>query len=423
MLDLKFIRANPDVVREAIANKGENAELDRLLELDERARELIVESDELKRQRNVESEEIAKLKKGGGDASEPIERMREVSARIKEYDEKLSGLREEMDGILLTVPNVPHETVPVGRDESDNVLIREWGEPHSLTDNPVPHWEIGSALGILDLEAAGKIAGSNFPLTKGAGATLSRALIGFMLDVHTREHGYVEVSPPLLANRPSVQGTGQLPKLEDDMYRIESDDLFLISTGEVPLTNIHREEILPEEQLPLYYTTYTPCFRREAGSYGRDTRGLVRVHQFDKVEMMKYVEPSTSYDELEKLTTNAETILQRLELPYRLKALCTGDLSFSAAKCYDIDIWSAGIGKWLEVSSCSNFEDFQARRASIQYRPADGGKPAYVHTLNGSGVALARTIVAILENYQTSDGKVVVPEVLRPYMGGLAEIS
>ena len=423
MLDLKFIRANPDVVREAIANKGENAELDRLLELDERARELIVESDELKRQRNVESEEIAKLKKGGGDASEPIERMREVSARIKEYDEKLSGLREEMDGILLTVPNVPHETVPVGRDESDNVLIREWGEPHSLTDNPVPHWEIGSALGILDLEAAGKIAGSNFPLTKGAGATLSRALIGFMLDVHTREHGYVEVSPPLLANRPSVQGTGQLPKLEDDMYRIESDDLFLISTGEVPLTNIHREEILPEEQLPLYYTTYTPCFRREAGSYGRDTRGLVRVHQFDKVEMMKYVEPSTSYDELEKLTTNAETILQRLELPYRLKALCTGDLSFSAAKCYDIDIWSAGIGKWLEVSSCSNFEDFQARRAGIQYRPSDGGKPAYVHTLNGSGVALARTIVAILENYQTSDGKVVVPEVLRPYMGGLAEIS
>lgn len=423
MLDLKFIRANPETVRSAIENKGEKADLDALLELDREARALIVESDELKRQRNVESEAIAGLKQSGEDASEPIARMREVSARIKEYDEKLSDLRGRIDAMALLIPNLPHESVPVGRDENDNVLVREWGEPTALTESPVPHWEIGQALGILDLEAAGKIAGSNFPLLLGAGAGLARALISFMLDTHTREHGYTEVSPPLLANRDSVQSTGQIPKLEDDMYRIEQDDLFLISTGEVPLTNIHRDEVVPEEKLPILYTTYTPCFRREAGSYGRDTRGLVRVHQFDKVEMMKYVEPSTSYSELEALTGNAETILQRLGLAYRVKTLCTGDLSFSAAKCYDIDIWSAGVGKWLEVSSCSNFEDFQARRAGIQYRPADGGKPRYVHTLNGSGVALARTIVAILENYQTADGKVVVPDALRPYMGGLEEIA
>jgi seryl-tRNA synthetase len=423
MLDLKFIRANTEAVRSAIENKGEKADLDDLLGLDREARELIVESDELKRQRNVESEAIARLKKSGEDVSGPIARMRDVSASIREYDKKLSDLRDRIEALLLLIPNLPHESVPVGRDESDNVLVREWGEPGAMAESPVPHWEIGQALGILNLEAAGKIAGSNFPLLMGAGAGLARALISFMLDTHTREHGYEEVSPPLLANRDSVQGTGQIPKLEDDMYRIEQDDLFLISTGEVPLTNIHRDEVVPEERLPILYTTYTPCFRREAGSYGRDTRGLVRVHQFDKVEMMKYVEPSTSYDELESLTGNAETILQRLGLAYRVKTLCTGDLSFSAAKCYDIDIWSAGVGKWLEVSSCSNFEDFQARRAGIQYRPADGGKPRYVHTLNGSGVALARTIVAILENYQTADGKIVVPDALRPYMGGLEEIA
>lgn len=423
MLDLRFIRTNPDVVRKAIADKGETAELDRLLELDAAARAVIVESDELKRQRNAESERIAILKKTGEDASEPIARMREVAASIKGHDEKLAAMREEIETLALMIPNIPHESVPVGADEDENVLIREWGEPHSLSDKPVPHWEIGEALGILNFQASGKLAGSNFPIFMGAGARLERALIHFMLDVHTNEHGYIEVSPPLVANRLAVQGTGQLPKLESDMYRIDEDDLFLISTGEVPLTNLHREEILQQERLPICYTTYTPCFRREAGSYGRDTRGLVRVHQFDKVEMMKYVEPETSYDELEALTANAETILQRLGLAYRLKALCTGDLSFAAAKCYDIDIWSAGVGKWLEISSCSNFEDFQARRAGIQYRPSEGGKPRFVHTLNGSGVALARAVVAILENYQTPDGKIVIPEVLRPYMGGLSEIA
>ena len=423
MLDLRFIRANPDIVREAVANKGEKAELDRLLELDEAARALIVESDELKRQRNAESERIASLKKAGEDASEPIARMREVSASIKEFDEKLASMRADIEALALMIPNIPHESVPIGKDEEENVLVREWGEPHSLVENPVPHWEVGEELGILNFKASSKLAGSNFPVFIGAGARLERALIQFMLDVHTGEHGYTEVSPPILANRLAVQGTGQLPKLESDMYRIEEDDLFLISTGEVPLTNLHREEIIPEESLPICYTTYTPCFRPEAGSYGRDTRGLVRVHQFDKIEMMKYVDPSTSYDELEVLTANAETILQRLGLAYRLKALCTGDLSFAAAKCYDIDIWSAGVGKWLEVSSCSNFEDFQARRAGIQYRPADGGKPRFVHTLNGSGVALARSVVAILENYQTPDGKIVIPEVLRPYMGGATEIG
>jgi seryl-tRNA synthetase len=423
MLDLRFIRANPDIVRKAIADKREKAELDRLLELDEAARAIIVESDELKRQRNVESERIATLKKTGEDASEPIARMREVAASIKGYDEKLAAMREEIEALALMIPNIPHESVPVGADEDENVPVREWGEPHSLSDNPVPHWEIGEALGILNFQACGKLVGSNFPVFVGAGARLERALIQFMLDVHTNEHGYTEVSPPFIANRLAVRATGQLPKLESDMYHIEEGDLFLISTGEVPLTNLHREEILAAERLPLCYTTYTPCFRREAGSYGRDTRGLVRVHQFDKVEMMKYVEPETSYDELEVLTANAETILQRLDLPYRLKTLCTGDLSFAAAKCYDIDIWSAGVGKWLEISSCSNYEDFQARRAGIQYRPSEGGKPRFVHTLNGSGVALPRAVVAILENYQTPDGKIIIPEVLRPYMGGLSEIA
>jgi seryl-tRNA synthetase len=423
MLDLRFIRTHPDIVRKAVADKRETADIDRLLAQDEEARGLIIESDELKRQRNVESEGIAALKKDGKDASEAIARMRDVSARIKNYDERLAALREEIDAILLTVPNVPHESVPVGVDEADNVLVREWGEPGSLTPGPVPHWEIGEALGILDFKASGRLVGSNFPVFVGAGARMERALIQFMLDMHTQEHGYTEVAPPFLANRLAVQGTGQLPKLESDMYHIEQDDLFLISTGEVPLTNMHREEVVPEERLPICYTTYTPCFRREAGSYGRDTRGLVRVHQFDKVEMMKYVEPSTSYDELEALTGNAEAVLQALGLPYRVKTLCTGDLSFSAAKCYDIDIWSAGVEKWLETSSCSNFEDFQARRAGIQYKPSDGGKPRYVHTLNGSGVALARTMVAILENYQTADGKIVVPEAIRGYMGGMAEIS
>jgi seryl-tRNA synthetase len=423
MLDLRYVRSNPDAVRKAIADKGEQADLDRLLALDEELREILVEAEGLKRQRNVASEEIAALKKQGVDASDRISRMRDVSARIKEYDEKTSILRADIAGLALTVPNMPHESVPVGRDESDNVVVRSWGEPHSLVPTPVPHWEVGETLGVLDIRGAGRVAGSGFVGFAGLGARLERALIQYMLDLHGREHGYTEVSPPFVANRAAMEGTGQLPKLESDMYRCDVDDLFLIPTGEVPLTNLHRDEIVDGGRLPIRYVAYTPCFRREAGSYGKDTRGLLRVHQFDKVEMVKLVEPETSYDELESLTADAERVLQLLDLPYRVKVLCTGDLSFAAAKCYDIDVWSAGVGQWLEVSSCSNFEDFQARRAGLRFQPTDGGKARFVHTLNGSGVAMARTMVAILENYQTERGTVVVPEVLRPYVDGLQEIT
>ncbi len=422
MLDLRYIRENAEAVRRAIESKGESADLDRLLDLDRELRGLIAEADALKQERNVESERIAALKREGRDASDAIERMRGVSERIKAYDDRIASLRSEVRTLLLTIPNVPHESVPVGRDEDENVVVRQWGEPGSLSPHPVPHWEIGETLGILDFRTAGKVAGSGFVCFVGLGARLERALIRFMLDVHTKEHGFTEVSPPVVANRDSMLGTGQLPKLEGDMYRTE-DDFFLIPTAEVPLTNLHRDEIIAGDRLPMYYVGYTPCFRREAGSYGKETRGLIRVHQFDKVELVKFVEPSTSYDELESLTGNAEVILQRLGLPYRVKTLCTGDLSFSAAKCYDIDVWAAGVERWLEVSSCSNFEDFQARRAGIRYRPADGGKVRFVHTLNGSGVALPRTVVAIIENYQTPDGKIVIPEILRPYMDGLTEIS
>ncbi len=422
MLDLRYIRGNPDIVRKAVADKGESADLDRLLSLDEDLRALIVEADELKQERNLESERIAVLKKSGEDASEPIARMREVSGRIKDYDERIGALRAELASLELTVPNVPHESVPVGKDEDDNVQVREWGEPKQPCAKPLPHWEIGERLGIINLPAATKIAGSGFICFVGAGALLERALIRFMIDVHTKEHGYTEISAPFVANRDSMTGTGQLPKLENDMYLCGEDDLFLIPTAEVPITNFHRDEILDGSRLPIRYCGYTPCFRREAGSYGKDTRGLIRVHQFDKVEMVNFVEPETSYDALETLTGNAEDILQRLGLPYRVKVLCTGDLSFAAAKCYDIDAWAPGVGSWLEVSSCSNFEDFQARRAGIRYRPAEGEKARFVHTLNGSGVALPRTVIAILENYQTDDGAVVVPEVLRPYMDGMSEI-
>ncbi len=423
MLDLKYMRANSDIVRTAITNKNEKADLDELLVLDGKLRSLLVEAEELKKERNVESERVAELKRKGENADEIITRMREVSEKIKGLDEEISGVQAGLRELMLTVPNIPHESVPVGKSEDDNVELRSWGEPWSVCDNPVPHWEIGEALGILDLKRGTKIAGSGFPVFIGAGARLVRALIQFMLDVHTGEHGYVEVAPPFVANRDSMLGTGQLPKLEFDMYRLEADDFFLIPTGEVPITNLYRDEILDGARLPIYHTAYTPCFRREAGSYGKDTRGLLRLHRFDKVEMVKFVEPETSYDELESLTANAQLIFERLDLPYRVKTLCTGDLSFAAAKCYDIDVWSAGVGKWLEVSSCSNFEDFQARRAGIKYRPVGGGKVRYVHTLNGSGVALARTIVAILENYQTPGGAVRIPEVLKDYMGGLEEIA
>jgi seryl-tRNA synthetase len=347
--------------------------------------------------------------------------MRRLGSDISEMDARIQAIEAEVSSILLTIPNIPHSSAPVGADAEGNTFVRSHGEPRTFDFEPKPHWDLGQRLGLFDLERAARMSGSGFPLYTGVGARLQRALIQFMLDVHSQEHGYTEILPPLMCNEEATRGTGQLPKLADEMYFIPSDGLYLIPTGEVPVTNIYREEII-EQALPLFFTTHTPCFRREAGAAGRDTRGLIRVHQFDKVEMVKFVEPETSYDELEKLLLDAEDILQRLGLPYRVIELCTGDLSFAAAKCYDIELWAPGHDGWLEVSSCSNFEDFQARRANIRYRGADG-KPRFVHTLNGSGVALARLYVAILENGQLADGSVVLPEAIRPYMGGMERIE
>lgn len=416
MLDLKFIRENVELVRQAITNKREDVDLDRLLALDERRRALLADAEALKAQRNKVSETIAAMKKRGEDASALIQEMGQVAERIKQLDAQLDEVEKAIYEVQIRIPNVPHPSVPVG-DESANVVIKHWGTVETFDFQPKTHWQIGEALGILDLAGGAKVAGAFFVNFRGLGAKLERALINFMLELHVQKHGYTEVFPPFVTKRESMFGTGQIPKLEKDMYRVEEDDLFLIPTAEVPVTNLHRDEILDGDKLPLYYTAYTPCFRREAGSYGRDTRGLVRIHQFDKVEMVKFVKPETSYDELESLLANAEEVLQLLNLPYRVKLLATGDLSFAAAKCYDIEVWAAGIGKWLEVSSCSNFEAFQARRANIRFRRSKGAKPEYVHTLNGSGLALPRTVIAILENYQTDEGTVVVPEVLRAYIG------
>ena len=421
MLDLRFVRAKPDVVREAIANKNERVEFDAYTTLDERRRALLKEAETLKNQRNVVSGEIAQLKRDKQDATEKIGAMRAVSSRIKELDGDLSAVEADIQNILRRIPNIPHESVPIG-DESDNEVIRQWGETPEADFERKPHWEIGEALGILDFQRPGKITGSNYTLFKGSGARLERALIQFMLDLHTDKHGYTEISPPFVVNRDSMFGTGQLPKMEDDMYRINEDDLFLIPTAEVPVTNIHRDEIIPEEELPIRYTAYSPCFRREAGSYGRDTRGLTRLHQFDKVEMVKFVHPDVSYDELETLVQDAQEVLQLLNLPYRVLNLASGDLSFSAAKCYDLEAWAPGIERWQEVSSCSNFDDFQARRADIRFR-AKSGKSQLVHTLNGSGLGLPRTLICIIERYQTADGKVRIPDVLLPYMGGITIID
>lgn len=422
MLDQRFVRANLDLVRQAIANKNERVDLDAYLAHDEHRRLLLKQADELKQQRNTVSEDIARLKRAGQDATAQIIAMREVSDRIKQLDTELADVEEAMHAIFVRIPNIPHSSVPVGPAASANVEVRQWGKTQGVEFERKPHWEIGERLGILDFQRSGKITGSNFIVFKGAGAKLERALIQFMLDLHTQKHGYVEVSTPFVVNRQSMFGTGQLPKLEEDMYRCEVDDLFLIPTAEVPVTNLHRDEILREEDLPIYYTAYSPCFRREAGSYGRETRGLIRVHQFDKVEMVKFVRPETSYDELESLVQNAEDVLQLLNLPYRVVLLSTGDLSFAAAKCYDLEVWAPGVGRYLEVSSCSNFEDFQARRADIRYRTKTG-KTQPVHTLNGSGLALPRTLIAVMEHYQTAEGTMVIPEVLRPYMGGLRVIG
>jgi len=416
MLDLKFIRENAELVRKAIHDKGDKADLDALLALDVTRRELIGLTESARAEQNKVTLQIAEMKKAKQDASMVIAEMRAVSDRIKEYDEKLRAAEEQIYAIQIRIPNIPHASVPVG-DPSHNQVVKQWGKPEEKDFKPLPHYEIAEKLNLVDFNRASRVAGSFFVGYRGLGAKLERALINFMLDLHIEKHGYTEVSPPFVTKRDSMFGTGQLPKLEEDMYHIDADDLFLIPTAEVPLTNLHREETLDGEELPILYTAYTPCFRREAGAYGKDTRGLVRIHQFDKIEMVKFVRPETSYEELEKLLANAEEVLQLLELPYRVLTLATGDLSFAAAKCYDLEVYAQGLEKWLEVSSCSNFADFQARRASIRFRPFKGAKPEYVHTLNGSGLALPRTVIAILENYQTDEGTIVVPKVLREYMG------
>lgn len=420
MLDPKFIRSNPEVVREGLRNKNvKEAVLDEFLEADALWRRALTEVDELKAQRNSASEEISKMKRAGQDASAEITRMREVSDRIKEMDAQVREFDERVQSALLTFPNMPSDSIQVGRDEKDNIAIRDWGTPRQFDFQPIPHWDLIAKLGLVDFERGTRMSGSGFILYTGLGARLERALYNWMIDLHVASHGYKEVLPPILANRNAMIGTGQIPKMEFDMYRLPDDDMFLIPTAEVPLTNMYREEILDGKDLPIYITGYSPCFRREAGAAGKDTRGLLRVHEFNKVEMVKFVQPETSYEELEKLTNNAEDVLKALELPYRVLQLCTGDISFASAKTYDLEVWAPGVDQWLEVSSCSNFEDFQARRANIRFRRETGAKPEFVHTLNGSGLALPRTVIAILENYQQADGTVVIPEVLRPYMGGL----
>lgn len=422
MLDIKLIRSNPEKVQEALKKRKEKINLEKVLNLDEKRRELLLEADALKETRNTVSEEIGKLKREKKNAQEKILAMKEVSAKIKELDVQIKETEAETAKILLEIPNIPHQSVPLGEDEKDNVEIRKWGEPREYDFTPSAHWDIGEALDILDFERGATIASARFTVLKGMGAKLERALINFMLDLHTNEHGYKEIFPPFLVNSETMTGTGQLPKFESDLFKCENG-LYLVPTAEVPLTNLHRQEILNDDDLPLYYTAYTACFRKEAGSYGKDVRGLIRQHQFNKVELVKICKPENSYDELESLTKNAEEVLKRLELPYRVIVLCTGDMGFSAAKTYDIEVWLPSQEKYREISSCSNCEDFQARRAMIRYRSKEKEKVNFVHTLNGSGLAVGRTLVAVLENFQQKDGSVVIPDVLRPYMGGLEKIT
>jgi seryl-tRNA synthetase len=423
MLDIKFMRDNRDTVERMLKHRGYDMDLQSVLSLDQERREAIQEVESLKHERKVASDQIAQMKKKGEDASPIILRMRQVSQRIKELDGKLDEVEEEIQRSLLLIPNVPHESVPVGKDENDNPVIKRWGEISQFSFTPKPHWELGESLGILDFERAAKMTGARFTLYWGLGAQLERALISFMLDLHTTKHGYVEVLPPFVVNSSAMMGTGQLPKFKEDLFKLEDWDYYLVPTAEVPVTNIFMNEILEEEDLPLYYTAYTPCFRSEAGSYGKDTRGLIRQHQFNKVEMVKFTTPEQSYDELESLLLDAEEVLQKLELPYRVVTLCTGDLGFSAAKTYDIEVWIPGQQAFREISSCSNFGDFQARRANIRYRPKGKKKIAYLYTLNGSGLAVGRTLVAILENWQQEDGSVVIPPALRTYVGGVDIIA
>jgi seryl-tRNA synthetase len=422
MLDIKYLRANLEDAKQALANRGGDIDLSGFSQLDERRRELLNEAEALKAEKNKVSALIGKTRDKSQVQGE-IARMKEVSARIKELDDQLRSVEEQLSEILMGVPNIPHRNAPVGASEDDNVEVRSWGEKPAFPFEPKAHWDIGEGLGVLDFERASKLSGARFALYTGAGARLERALINFMLDLHTEQHGYTETLPPFLVNRDSMTGTGQLPKFESDLFHTEDVDLFLIPTAEVPVTNIHRDEILNERDLPLRYTAYTPCFRKEAGSHGRDTRGLIRQHQFNKVELVKFVRPEDSDAELEKLLNDAEKVLQLLKLPYRVVDLCTGDIGFSAARTFDIEVWLPGQQCYREISSCSSFTDFQARRAAIRFRREGGGKAELVHTLNGSGLAIGRTWLAILENYQQEDGSVIVPDVLRPYMGGLERIE
>jgi len=423
MLDLKFVRSNLEDIKTMILNRGYDLDISHFERLDEERRERLSVLEALRHRRNKVSDDIALMKKNGEDASNIIDEMKTVAAQIKEKEKELPRIQEKLEQLLQLIPNIPDESVPVGRDEKDNPVIRTWGDIKNFEFEPRPHWEIGEDLGILDFACAAKLSGARFALYRGAGAAMERALINFMLHIHTTEHGYTEILPPFMVNAASMFGTGQLPKFEEDLFKIEGRDLYLIPTAEVPVTNMHRDEILSEEVLPATYVAYTPCFRSEAGSYGKDTRGLIRQHQFNKVELVKFSKPEDSYGELEKLTRNAEEILKRLELPYRVVNLCTGDIGFSSAKTYDLEVWLPGQGLYREISSCSNFVAFQARRANIRFKRKGTSGTELVHTLNGSGLAVGRTLVAVLENYQREDGSVQVPKALRHYMGGMDTIA
>jgi seryl-tRNA synthetase len=422
MLEIKFVRQNLEEIEKSLANRGETADLITFKDCDTRRKSILLEIENLRHRRNVVSEKIAAIKKNGEDAEDLVIEMREVGGRIKTLDLHLTENEEKINKILFGLPNLPHASVPIGKDSSENPVLKKTGTPPDFDFEPLPHWTLGENLKILDFETASKITGARFPLYLGAGAKLERTLINFMLDIHTAEHGYKEILPPFMVNRDSMTNTGQLPKFEADLFKLEGWDYFMVPTAEVPVTNIHKGEILDEDMLPILYTAYTPCFRSEAGSYGKDTRGLIRQHQFNKVELVKFTRPETSYDELETLLNNAEKILKYLGLPYQVINLCTGDLGFSAAKTYDIEVWMPAQGVYREISSCSNFESFQARRANIRFKRKGKKGTELVHTLNGSGLAVGRTFAAILENFQQADGSVIIPEALRPYMGGMEKL-
>ena len=423
MLELKFVRQNLKQIETSLENRGESADLESFIACDAQRKTLLFEIEDLRHRRNVVSEKIAAMKRNKENADNLVAEMRQVADRIKVLDQDLSENESKINHILFRIPNLPHHSVPIGKDSSENPVINKVGSVPNFDFEPQPHWVLGENLKIFDFETASKITGARFPLYLGAGARLERALINFMLDIHTTKHGYKEILPPFIVNRDSMTGTGQLPKFEEDLFKLQGWDYFMVPTAEVPVTNIHKGEVLDEEVLPILYTAYTPCFRSEAGSYGKDTRGLIRQHQFNKVELVKFTTPETSYDELETLLNNAEAILNYLEIPYQVINLCTGDLGFSAAKTYDIEVWMPSQGVYREISSCSNFESFQARRANIRFKRKGKKGTELVHTLNGSGLAVGRTVAALLENYQQADGSVLIPKILRPYMGGMEKIE